>query len=213
MKIITSILTVALIIITAGVLYIVKSGVSIRTAPIIKPSIITSDFNNVPEGLFLRLFPDFQQSHYILFGIPQNSSEVQQTLSILKQLYEKEFKMPVNFIFDGLNASAEEIKNCAKPCWIYLPENGAHGLKTNEWLNKSIIPLNKIFISITWIYFSRTVSVPESCLTEKRLDFECLKAVSIKEIERKLKEENKRYFFVRKYLDTDYFLFVENTKS
>lgn len=213
MKVITSIITIAVIIITVGVLYIIKSGVSIRTAPIIKPSVISANFNNVPEGLFLRLFPDFQQSHYVLFGIPQNSSEVQQTLLILKHRYEQEFKSQVHFIFDGLNASADEIRNCLKPCWIYLPENSAHGLATNEWLNQKIIPLNKIFFSLTWVYFSRTASVPEHCLSEKRLDFDCLKTVSVNEVIRKMKDSQSRYFFVRKYLDNDYFLFVEKTKN
>ncbi|MGZ3772325.1 MAG: hypothetical protein ACXVCY_00530 [Pseudobdellovibrionaceae bacterium] len=209
MKIIVSILTVSFIFITVCIAYLVKSGISIRTAPIIKPSIISNDFENVPQGLFVRLFPDLQQADYILWGISQNSVEVQKTLTALKNQYEKEFKTPVRFIFDGLKASAQDIEKCSKPCWIYLPEDSAHELKPNTWIQKNIKPSNRNYFTISWVSFTRTIETPEYCLKEKRLDLECLKAISVQEFARKKMSPRDKYFFVKKYLDTDYFLFVE----
>lgn len=210
MKTITTILTFGLIIITACIAYIIKTGISIRTAPIIKPSVISRNFENVPQGLFLRLFPDFQQAHYVIWGISQNSPEVQKTLAIIKDRYESEFKAPVQFIYDGLAAKSEEIEKCKKPCWIYLPENAANELKPNAWIEKNIKALGREYFTLSWIPFSKKGEVPGYCLKEKRLDLECLKAVSIQEVERKMSDSKARYFFVRKYMDRDYFVFIEN---
>lgn len=212
MKTITTVLTIGFAIITASIIYLIKSGISIRTAPIIKPSIISDDFKNVPNGLFTRLFPDIQQAHYILWGIPKNSTEVQKTLDTLKQRCEKEFKASVNIIDDGLTASAIELEKCQKPCWVYLPEEKAHALAPNLFIEEKIKPSKKTYFSISWVPFSREVTVPDSCIREKRLDYECLKVISINEVLRKMPEPKARYFFVRKYLDNDFFLFIENPK-
>lgn len=212
MKTIISLLSLGFVIIIACLVYLLNSGVSIRTAPIIKPSVVSPDFTNVPQGLFLRLFPDIQQSHYILWSVSQNSAEVQQTLSIIKERAEKELHLPVRFIYDGPNATLEQVQACARPCWILFPEDQANELKNNDWINTRLKPLERPYFTISWIGFHRNVTVPESCVQEKRLDLECLKVVSIQEVQRKMKEENARYFFMRKYLDRDYFLFLEDPK-
>lgn len=213
MKTIVTILSIGLFLISLGIVYIYKSGVSIRTAPIIRPSIVSEDFHNVPQGLFVRLFPDLQQTHYILWGVSQNSNEVQVTLSMMKELYKREFKTPVSFIYDGLNSSREEVQNCLKPCWILFPENHVNELSPNTWIQTHLLPLNRNYFSLTWIPFERPTQVPEYCVKEKRLDLDCLKVVSIQEVSRKMKDSGKRYFFLRKYLDRDYFLFVESPKN
>lgn len=210
MKTITTILTFGFLIITACIIYIIKSGVSIRTAPIIKPSIISQNFENVPQGLFLRLFPDIQQAHYIIWGVSQNSNEVQKTLAIMKERYEHELKTPVQFIYNSINLSKEDIEKCKKPCWIYLPEDAANELKPNIWIQQNIRSLGREYFTLTWIPFNRNPEIPDYCLKEKRLDLECLKVISIKEVKQKMPENQKRYFFVRKYMDRDYFLFIEN---
>lgn len=210
MKVIITILALCFTLITASIAYLLHSGVSIRTAPIIKPSIITSDFHNVPQGLFVRLFPDFQQADYILWGVSQNSREVQTTLSMVKSQYEREFTTPVNFIYDGTTASTKDIESCPRPCWILFPESSAHELSPNTWINEKLRPLNKTYFTINWIPFKKGVRVPEYCTKEKRLDLECLKVVSVNEVTSKMKAPDQRYFFVRKYLDSDYFIFIED---
>ncbi|KYG63852.1 hypothetical protein AZI86_13620 [Bdellovibrio bacteriovorus] len=212
MKTIISLLSLGFVIIIVCLVYLLRSGVSIRTAPIIKPSIVSPDFTNVPQGLFLRLFPDIQQSHYILWSVSQNSAEVQQTLSIMKERAEKELRQPVQFIYNGPKATLEEVKACARPCWILFPEDQANELKSNDWINTRLKPLDRPYFTISWIAFHRDITVPEPCIKEKRLDLECLKVVSIQEVRRKMKEESARYFFMRKYMDSDYFLFLEDPK-
>jgi hypothetical protein len=209
MKSIFSILGIGFLIIIACLVYLFKSGVSIRSQPIIKPSVVSQDFVNVPQGAFLRLFPDIQQSHYILWSVSQNSGEVQKTLSVMKERTEQDLHQTVQFIYDGNKATAEEVKNCARPCWILFPPDEANELKPNAWIDTHLAPLNRAYVTLSWIDFKRDVSVPDSCIKEKRLDLECLKVLSVHEVERKMKERDQRYFFMRKYLDRDYFLFVE----
>lgn len=209
MKTLIALLSLGFLIIIACLVYLLNSGVSIRTAPIIKPSVISQDFVNVPHGVFLRLFPDIQQSHYILWGVSQNSAEVQKMLSVIKERAEKELGVPVQFIYDGLRATPEEVKNCARPCWILFAQDQVHELHRNEWIENTLRPLNRPYFTLSWVDYQRDVMVPELCVREKRLDLECLKMVSIKEVRRKMKEPQSRYFFMRKYLDRDYFLFVE----
>lgn len=210
MKIISWILGLGFLIITACILYVIKSGVSIRTAPMIKPAAVSADFTNVPQSLFLRLFPDLQQSHYILWGVSQNSSEVQKTLSILKDRYELEFKKPVHFIYDGLAATLSDVEKCPHPCWILFPEEQAHELNANSWQQKNLHPLQRTYFTLTWISYERNLQVQEHCVAEQRLDLECLKQVSVNEVRRKMPEP--RSFFMRKYMDRDYFLLVETAQ-
>lgn len=212
MKILGGLLAVAFTIVVACMIFLQQSGVSLRTAPIIKPSAINADFTNIAQGTFLRLFPDIQQSHYILWGVSQNSGEVQKTLSLLKEKTEQELKSPVHFIYDGPHATPEEIRLCPRPCWILMPPDQAHELTASPWIHSHLKPLDRAYFSITWIPFDRDVEVPDFCQEEKRLDLECLKWVSVREVQRKLKETSSRYFFMRKYLDHDYFLFVENAR-
>lgn len=212
MKTIFSLLGLGFVIVMACMIYLLRSGVSIRTAPIIKPSPVGEDFSNVGQGSFLRLFPDLQKSHYIVWGVSQNSGEVQMTLAIMRERTLAELKTPVNMIYEGLKATRADLEKCARPCWILMPEEGAHELARNNWIEDNLKPLNEEYATITWINFDRHVEVPKACIEEKRLDIECLKLVSVNEVARKMKEDNGRNFFMRKYMDRDYFLFVENTK-
>lgn len=213
MKAIFSILAICFVLITATIVFIIRSGVSIRTAPIIKPSIISPDFNNVFQGISLRLFPDFQQAEFVLWGIPESSLEAQNTLSQLQKKVEAEMGTSISILRNGLTATQQDIQNCARPCWVLLPEDSAHELTANMWVNENLRPSGSTYFTITWVQFNRTSTVPEYCTKEKRLDLECLKKVSIQEVSRKIKAPDRRYFFMRKYLDRDYFLFIEEPKN
>lgn len=209
MKAIFSILAICFVLITATIVYVIRSGVSIRTAPIIKPSVISPDFRNVPQGIFLRLFPDFQQADFVLWGIPEDSAEAQNTLSQLQKKIETEMGISISILRKGPTTTQQDIKNCHHPCWVFLPEDSAHELTTNTWINENLRPSGSTYFTITWVQFNRTSTVPENCRTEKRLDLDCLKRVSVLEVSRKIKAPDRRYFFMRKYLDRDYFLFIE----
>lgn len=210
MKTIVGLLSVCFVLITVCIIYLVRSGVVIRSAPYIRPTIVAVDFKNVPENVFLRLFPDLQASDYLIWGLDFTQREAQQTLSGVKELYETQFKAPVQMIMGLEQATTEALTNCAKPCWIVLGPDQAHSLKANQFIENKILPLQKEYFTITWLSFpGGKKDVPPECISEKRLDVECLKWVSIADEKKKLKQADQRYFFLRKYLDHDYFLLVQ----
>lgn len=209
MKIIGSILVFCCIVITICIFFLVKSGVSLHPAPYIKPAIIAADGHNIPMGIFMRLFPDLQKSHYVLWGFSMKNSEEQKTFDSVKDRYEAESKMTVSVISNPEAVSEQVVKDCAQPCWIVFPEEKANELAPNAWILQNITPLNAEYVTITWVDFKRGMDVPENCQHMKYLDFTCIKAVAVNAVDRKIKDKDQRYFFMQKYQDRDHFLFVE----
>jgi hypothetical protein len=200
------------VVISACLVYLVKSGIALRSAPQIKPSVIAADFHNVPQGLFLRLYPDLQPAYYFLWGVSYDSPEVQKTIFALKDQYEKEFRRPVQILFSGPQLTPEAVRNCASPCWLILASGQAHELGRNELIETHIKPHLRTYTTLTWIDFDGVAEVPERCQIQKFLDLECLKLVSVREVQKKMKDPRQRYFFMRKYLDHDFFLFVQTPR-
>ena len=182
-----------------------------RAAPYIKPTTIDAEFHIVPEHLFLRLFPDLQNSRYVLWGVSMESPEVQKTVSGIQQYYEKEMKHPVHML-SADKATALDVANCKRPCWIFFAEDQAHELEANAFVDEKIRPITNDYISITWINFTKPEEVPQECIEQKRLDLHCMKWVSLRDAQKRFKDEGQRYFFLRKYLDHDYFLFVRTAQ-
>lgn len=208
MKKITVLLALAFLIISACVIYLVRSGVSLRAAPIIRPSIVTSGDHNIPPSLAIRLSPDFQSAHYVLWGaLPDGRTE--KLMNETKNEYEKLSHRGVTLLQDPLNASPEDFKKCPAPCWMLVPNDQVNEMLENEFLDQKIRPLQSSHISITMVPFKRDVEIPEVCLDQKRLTPDCLKPLSIHAAHRKMKEKGQRYFFMNKYQDRDFFLFIE----
>ncbi len=210
MKKIVALLGLAFLIISACLIYLVKSGVGLRSAPIIRPSILLEDGQNMSLGVVARLAPDFQTADYLLLGFLPETADSQKFLEMLKSEYEMLYKKSVQILPNAIEAKPEDIQACIAPCWLLLPNTMANELSNNEWIQKLIRPLNRNYFSITWIPFSTGGEVTDACVQQKRLTLDCLKMLSVHEAKRKMKETEKRYFFMRKYLDRDYFLFVEN---
>lgn len=64
---------------------------------------------------------------------------------------------------------------------------------------------------VIWIYvlsFRRGQSVPPECEEQQILNIECLKAVSVREVNNKFSEPQP-YFFMRRYLDNRFYLLIE----
>jgi hypothetical protein len=51
--------------------------------------------------------------------------------------------------------------------------------------------------------------VPDLCENQKRLTIDCLIPLSVRDVKKKIKDPTQLYFFLRKYNDRDYFLFVQ----
>ncbi|MNT70179.1 hypothetical protein D3C72_2085370 [compost metagenome] len=53
----------------------------------------------------------------------------------------------------------------------------------------------------------------QECDAQQRLHLDCLVPVSIREVQKKIKDPSKLHFFLRKYNERDYFLFVQKEVS
>jgi len=206
MKKISALLILSAAIIATCMIYLVFTGISLRSAPLIQPSLIAPDQSNIAASLVSRLFREFQTAHYILWGaLPETQiSEI-----ILKQTaieYEKKFYTKVNFIQNAEMATIEQIRACKKPCWLLLSDKKAHQLKINNFIEKN---MSGNFISLTLVLFNKIPHVTKDCEIQKRLELSCLISVSIRDVQRKMKDPKQRYFFLRKYNENDFFLFVQ----
>ncbi len=199
----------ALVIVTACMFYLVWTGVSLRSAPLIRPTEISSDRRNIADHLTLRLFPELQSNHYLLWGVLPETEDSKKVVQWAAEDYQKTFKTPVHIIPNGEDASIEEIRACAKPCWILMPLTKAHELEPNPFISEKILPLKESYISISWIHFLGAETISDECETQQRLHLGCLIPLSIREVRKKMKDPSKLYFFLRKYQDRDFFLFVQ----
>lgn len=196
----------AFILIAGGMLHLMNQGVSIRTAPQIKPTLFTSD--NLPkqlaENLYLRLFPELQNTDYWWVGIEE--AQVSQ-LDPFFALLQDRMAQPITLL---KNANEEAVQNCKKPCWIFLEPGAASELSgRNSYLRN--IKYQKS-TTLTFLEFQRSLTPRKECLEQKRLSLDCVAEISVNEVRKKIKDPG-QYFFMRKYLDRDYFFLQESARN
>lgn len=213
MKKIYYVLGVALIIIAICMIVLVFKGVSLRSEPIIKPSAIDVKYENMTYGIIRRMFPHFQKTDYVVWGMDSgNISETETILELLQNEYAVQFGMRpqiFNWTKKDLN---QDIQKCFKPCWIIVDHEAANSLNSSDSLKPIQDILGVNYFSITFLEFDRNTVVPQVCETEKRLDFSCLLPVAVREVRKYFKHPDVRYFFTRAYNEIDYFLFIEKKK-
>ena len=205
MKKIFWLLGIAFILITLCIVYLIRTGVSLRPAPYIKPTVIQKDI--IGEHVHLRLFSDWTQADYVFWQYnpesPTFNLEESTRIQILELLKNKTGRTFQNALSDH----ADDIQNCTKPCWINTRK--AHQLSPNPKIPDFV--KNQNFITISWFYFDREIEVPQSCVELKRMSEPCITPLLVHSLRKKLKKPDASYFFMQKYLDQDYFIFVENT--
>lgn len=213
MKKVYYILGAALVIITICMILLVFKGVSLRSEPIIKPSPVDAKYENITFGVIRRMFPNFQKTDYVVWGIsPSASSEEETIFELLQNEHAKQLEQRPHVLHWTEQTTPEEIKKCVKPCWITIEKEKASRLKDNESLKAIQTVLGTNYFSITFLEFDRIMPVPQVCETEQRLDFNCILPVAVREVSKYFKQPETRYFFTRAYNEIDYFLFVENKK-
>ncbi len=213
MKKVYFILGLALLIISACMIYLVINGVSLRSEPIIKPSAVDSQYKNVTFAVLHRLFPDFQKTDYVVWGIdPLPSSEENTIFELLQNEYAVQFGSKPQLLLWNDKMAKEEAQKCKKPCWIILDKENANSLKQNPILDRIKESLGSNYFSLTFLDFDRNQIVPKICESEKRLDFKCLLPVSVREVQKYFKDIGTRYFFARAYNEIDYFIFLEKSR-
>lgn len=213
MKKITIILAISFLIIIICMISLVRSGVGLRTAPLIKPTVFQADEKKVAHDVVLRLFPEFQTAHYVLWGLLPETPESERLFSLIAEEFQKAFPEAVKVIRNVETITDEELAQCTRPCWLMIAKDKANELTPNEFIEKRLRPLGKPYFNMNVMHFDRHVEVSEVCDKEKRLTLDCMTPVSVREVSRKIKKPDERYFFLRKYNDNDYFLFLEKEKA
>lgn len=210
MKILLVLFTIFCIVASVIMIKITHDGTSIRSAPIIGPSPQGEEYKNVGRSVVNRLFPDFQSSNYVLIGAPVDLQMAPQIINDIKTGYEKQFHKNVTILTADENLSAEVITQCQQPCWIMTSETQANELSVD---NKIPQMLNKIenanHFHLTIVPFSGVPEPSEECVAEQRLSLKCIIPLSIHQVRKKFKDPAVSYFFMRKYQDRDYFLFIQ----
>ena len=110
-----SAIVLSLLLISACIVYLVRSGISLRAAPIIQPSLMDFNSDNVAKALNIRLFQELQNSRYVIWGVLPETEESARLINKAAEEYERLFHKPVQFIRDAEGASAEYLRACAKP--------------------------------------------------------------------------------------------------
>ena len=195
---------VAFLLITFCIVYLIKTGVSLRSAPYIKPTVIQKDI--IGEHVHLRLFSDWKNVDYVFWQYDPTSPHFQleestrlQILDLLKN--QTQIEMSV-----APSDQPLDLQNCKKPCWVNTAV--AHQLSPNPQIPDFILKQN--FITFSWLYFDRLIEVSEKCVELKRLTLDCITPLVIHQNRKKMKIKDAKYFLMNKYLDQDYFIFVEN---
>lgn len=202
-------LALSLLLISACIVYLVRSGISLRAAPIIQPSAMDLNGDNIARALNSRLFQELQNSRYVIWGVLPETAESARLINQAAEEYEKLFHKPVQFIRDAEGASAEYLRACAKPCWLTVASANANQLSPNAFIKDSILSLAEPFFTITIVPFRPEVEVPDGCEDEKRLSLRCFVPISVRSVRRKIKAPEKRHFFLNKYYENDFFLFIQ----
>jgi hypothetical protein len=204
MKRVILLISLGFLIITACMVFLLKKGISLRPAVLIKPSVIT---DRMAQGVVARMFPEFDAAHYIVWGVEPREDH-QRIFEELKKEYESLFHLNVNIMADAKNATQEQIKGCAKPCWVITTPENANELSVNPFIQEKIRPLQEPYSNISILPFNPDQPAPEHCLNEKRLSFLCLKSLAGPAAKRKIKTPQS-YFFLKKYNHKDFFLFIQ----
>ncbi len=210
MKTIISIVMIFFVLIAIVLIHLTRDGVSLRTAPIIGASHQDSDYKNVARSVINRLFPDFQTATHVVIGYLPNSGESVQVIELMKADYKKTFNKDISMLADNGQLTAENLKQCPVPCWITTEQKNANelaGAPLSQFLDQQ--PGVQHF-HITIMPFREITEPSTECLSEKRLTFDCLVPISIYEARKKMKKPELMYFFMRKYQERDYFLFIQH---
>ena len=201
---------VAFFLIGACMVYLLKVGVALRTQPLIKPSVLKGDETHLmAEGASRRLLPVLRETPYFLLGLAPLDEFRGPFLQ--KMIFESEKILNKKIqILDGSSLGEEGLQKCSSPCWILLPVEQANNLDPNPWLNLNLDQKSRKWASLTVLPFSRDdAPMRPECRDQKKISFSCVTEISLAEVWRKLKRNSERVFFMRGYLEQNYFLFYE----
>ena len=188
---------VAFLIIATCMIYLVRHGVSLRTEPIIKPSPIDAEYKNISYAIVHRLFRELNENDILVWGLDASKKEHLDILTATQAEYEQKSQKKVTL----LQANSDQL--CPKPCWLLSEVNQA-GEQA-----RMLTAAGRTSAALMMLPFTLQAEVSPKCETEKRLEFDCIMPVSVREVRRKIKDHTKRLFFMRRYEEKDHYLFLQ----
>jgi len=213
LKKVSILVAIGFFVITAVMLYVLNMGVSIRSGAVIRPSLLQADAHKLTTAMLARLAPEFERVDYILLGLPDQNVLPKDFLLALKADFERLFGKNLNVIEDnGQTDLSQHLRECLKPCLLTTDFRKSHGLSTTNQQVSIIDHLGQNHVRLTILPFTRDSEVPPGCDDLKEITFECLTPLSVREVKRRFRKPE-RYFFMRKYKLTDYFLFIEMAEN
>lgn len=192
---------IVFLVISSAMITIIKRGVTLRLQPLIKPTQLENNLEPMARHLFLRMFPDFQQADYVIWNFEGASKETELFFSQITNRFESEIKK-VNF----LSPNHALLGECPAPCWAT-----STSVSQLSDLKKQLVGLNKKWIVIHWKNYNAVEVVSDVCLNQKILSEECIIPVAVNDVKKRLKDPSVRYFFLKKYLDRDFYLFIKSS--
>jgi hypothetical protein len=189
------------LVVAAVLLVLAKKGVMIRPQPLIKPTLIQSDFTPVGEHVFLRLFPELHDVQVILLRWDSDVLERERFL----QDFAKSFKSQLHGDFQIFlkEPSVDDVSTCLRTCLFILAPSASRAD-----VERVMIESGRRWISIKALEFAEVPETPENCLHQQMLSEDCLSPVALNLTKKKLSKTSERVFFLYKYLDHDFFLFL-----
>ncbi len=190
------------LIITAAMISLFRSGISLRVATLIKPSEFHS-VDGVAEALVVRLYPEFQSKKILIVVTTDNEGKAW-AIPLLVSLRERLQATPLKGDMEFLT----QAQDCVKKCVFYNPSEELAREIREKFQTELTAEKSPVFRLHIW-QFSREEAWKPQCESMHRLTEECVRAVSIRESLRKMKDPKKKYFFLKKYNHNEYYLFLE----
>jgi hypothetical protein len=200
-----------LAIITGCMLYLIKSGISLRSSTLITPSEMDESMAEVSGAVFSRLFPEFQNRDLLVIGAEHPSPRVMAFINHLKLQSEAYHKNKIEiFDDDHLLGARDRIRSCSKSCWVLTEAQSTSDIAPMPSVMElaGIGEKNRFTLTI-FEFDSYDPALIPNCEKQKRLKLSCLKNLAIKEAERKMHNPKKKYFFLKQYNSRDFFLFFQ----
>lgn len=194
------------LVVVAVLLVLTKQGVMIRPQPLIKPTLLQADFVPAGEHVFLRLFPDLRDVRIILLRWAPDTADQQFFLADFKKNFEFQLKRELRIQFKAPNP--QDLRSCESACLFVLPE-----INVESELQKSLNESQAKWISIRMFEFDEIPESPDHCLKERKLTEDCLFYVVLNLVRKKVAAMEGKLFFLYKYLDQDFYLFVRGQSS
>lgn len=199
MKTVFAILGAAILISSGVMIYLVKKGAALRPAGVIAPSEIGINPDLIGNSVAVRLFPDFQTAKNVVWYLDVTEDVYTRIPESTLANYQTNFKPSFFDLRKGPEAS------CVENCWYVQSANAPLSEAVLQKIKTE--PTVEIFVQ----YFDRDETVPETCEGEKTLEVNCVRPVSVRDVRKKLKMPAP-YFFMKRYLNSQFYLFIEKAK-